>query len=244
MHPWEDVRRIAKAPHPWGSVPEVSQRENSARTEPPPTFLLPPAHLQDSEQQRWLGGERPGGWRMQGSGTGRCVSVYKESSLQPPSLQLLHIRPSLSLEWCRWESRLWSALGESKVGSPMGETPAPGGCPVLPATPSPPSTRRSGAWLELALWPSGILRVGSQSCPSQTQGKRIWSKTPHFAPPSQPGIRRGQNFHPDAPMTFYMKMLHLPGQHKVSSLFWNFVLLSRGFEGTFLGFQISKQYLV
>lgn len=50
VHPWEDVRRIAKAPHPWGSVPEVSQRENSARPEPPPTFLLPPAHLQDNER--------------------------------------------------------------------------------------------------------------------------------------------------------------------------------------------------
>lgn len=223
-----------------GGQPEREHSKDRA-----PTHLPPPASPSSGQRAAalaWRG--TAGGWRMQGSGTGRCVSVYKESSLQPPSLQLLHIRPSLSLEWCRWESRLWSALGESKVGSPMGETPAPGGRPVLPATPSPPSTRRSGAWLQPDLWPSGILRVGSQSCPSQTQGKRIWSKTPHFAPPSQPGIRRGQNFHLDAHMTFYMKMLHLPGQHKVSSLFWNFVLLSRGFEGTFLGFQISKQYLV
>lgn len=218
------------------------ERTQQGQSPHPPSSSRQPIFRTASSSAGLAGNGR--GVEDAGPGTGRCVSVYKESSLQPPSLQLLHIRPSLSLEWCRWESRLWSALGESKVGSPMGETPAPGGRPVLPVTPSPPSTRRSGAWLELALWPSGILRVGSQSCPSQTQGKRIWSKTPHFAPPSQPGIRRGQNFHPDAPMTFYMKMLHLLGQHKVSSLFWNFVLLSRGFEGTFLGFQISKQYLV
>lgn len=74
------------------------ERTQQGQSPHPPFSSRQPIFRTASE--RWLGGEQQGSGGCTALGRARCFSVYKESLFQPPSLQLLHIRPALSLERC------------------------------------------------------------------------------------------------------------------------------------------------